>query len=128
MRALCCAYSCSWLLTLGMVLAAPVQAAGDAQAGRAAFNKCASCHQVGPNAKSGFGPHLSAIIGRPAAVAADYNYSDAMKKSGLVWNEKNLTAFIKAPSDTVPGTKMRFWGISNEQQIADMLAYLRSVQ
>ena len=51
-----------------------------------------------------------------------------MKKSGLVWNEKTLTAFIKAPSDTVPGTKMRFWGISNDKQIADMLAYLRSVQ
>ena len=113
---------------LGLALAAPAHAAGDALAGRAAFNKCASCHQVGPNAKSGFGPHLSAIIGRPAAAAKDYTYSDAMKKSGLVWNEKTLTAFIKAPTDTVPGTKMRFWGISNEQQIADMLAYLRSVQ
>ena len=120
-----------WMLMLLMVPAVPAYAAGaagDAVAGRAAFNKCASCHQVGPNAKSGFGPHLSAIIGRPAAAAKDYNYSDAMKKSGLVWNEKNLIAFIKAPSDTVPGTKMRFWGISNEQQIADMLAYLRSVQ
>ena len=117
-----------WMLMLFMVSAGPVYAAGDAVAGRAAFNKCASCHQVGPNAKSGFGPHLSAIIGRPAAAAKDYNYSDAMKKSGLVWNEKNLIAFIKAPSVTVPGTKMRFWGISNEQQIADMLAYLRSVQ
>lgn len=117
-----------WTLMLGLALAAPAHAAGDALAGRAAFNKCASCHQVGPNAKSGFGPHLSAIIGRPAAAAKDYTYSDAMKKSGLVWNEKTLTAFIKAPTDTVPGTKMRFWGISNEQQIADMLAYLRSVQ
>jgi cytochrome c len=105
-----------------------VAAAGDAVAGKAAFNKCASCHQVGPNAKSGFGPHLSAIIGRPAAAANGYNYSEAMKKSGLVWNEKNLTAFIKSPSDTVPGTKMRFWGISDEKQIANMLAYLRSEQ
>ena len=116
------------MVVLGLALAAPAHAAGDAAAGRAAFNKCASCHQVGPNAKSGFGPHLTAIIGRPAAAAKDYNYSDAMKKSGLVWNEKNLTAFIKSPSDTVPGTKMRFWGISNEKQIADMLAYLRSMQ
>ena len=116
------------MVVLGLALAAPAHAAGDAAAGRAAFNKCASCHQVGPNAKSGFGPHLTAIIGRPAAAAKDYNYSDAMKKSGLVWNEKTLTAFIKSPSDTVPGTKMRFWGISNEKQIADMLAYLRSMQ
>ena len=117
---------------LGLALSAPAFAAGpvsgDAVAGRAAFNKCASCHQVGPNAKSGFGPHLTAIIGRPAAAAKDYTYSEPMKKSGLVWNEKTLTAFIKSPSDMVPGTKMRFWGISNEKQIADMLAYLRSVQ
>ena len=117
-----------WMLVFLIASVAPVHAAGDAVAGRAAFNKCASCHQVGPNAKSGFGPHLSAIIGRPAAAAKDYTYSDAMKKSGLVWDEKTLTAFIKAPSDTVPGTKMRFWGISNDKQIADMLAYLRSVQ
>ena len=123
-----CSYAGSLLLTMGFVLASPAYADGDAVAGRAAFNKCASCHAVGPGAKSGFGPHLSAIIGRPAAAAKDYNYSDAMKKSGLVWNEKNLTAFIKAPSDTVPGTKMRFWGIGNEKQIADILAYLRSVQ
>lgn len=113
-------------LSAAAITAAPVT--GDAVAGRAAFNKCASCHQVGPNAKSGFGPHLTAIIGRPAAAAKDYTYSEAMKKSGLVWNEKNLTAFIKSPTDTVPGTKMRFWGIGNEKQIADMLAYLRSVQ
>ena len=119
-----------WIGFLGAALAGPLYAAdvaaGDVLAGKAAFNKCASCHQVGPGAKSGFGPHLTAIIGRPAAAAKDYTYSDAMKKSGLVWNEKNLTAFIKSPSDTVPGTKMRFWGISNEKQIADILAYLRS--
>ena len=103
-------------------------AAGDVSAGQAAFNKCASCHQVGANAKSGFGPQLTAIIGRKAGAAKDYNYSEAMKKSGLVWDEKTLTTFIKSPSDTVPGTKMRFWGISDEKQLADLVAYLRSLQ
>ena len=102
--------------------------AGDAKAGMASFNKCASCHQVGPNAKSGFGPHLTGILGRPAAAAKDYNYSDAMKKSGIVWSDKSMVAFLKSPSDVVPGTKMRFWGISDEKQLADLVAYLRSVQ
>lgn len=115
---------------LALVLAAAgfAHAAGDAAAGKAAFSKCASCHNVGANAKSGFGPQLSGIIGRPAAAAKDYSYSDAMAKSGLVWNEKTLSAFMKSPSDTVPGTKMRFWGISDDKQIANLLAYLRSVQ
>jgi cytochrome c len=51
-----------------------------------------------------------------------------MKNSGIVWTEKNLTAFLKGPSDVVPGTKMRFWGISDEKQIANLLAYLRTFQ
>lgn len=111
-----------------LALSAPAQAAGDVAAGKAAFSKCASCHQVGPNARSGFGPHLTAILGRPAAAAKDYNYSEAMKKSGIVWNDQNMAAFLKSPSDVVPGTKMRFWGISDPQQIANLLAYMRSQQ
>lgn len=117
-------------LTLGG-LAAPSQAAGakpsgNAVAGKAAFNKCASCHQVGPSARGGFGPQLNGIVGRRAA-ATDYAYSAAMKKSNIVWNEAALAAFLKAPSDVVPDTKMRFWGIGNEQQLADLLAYLRTL-
>jgi cytochrome c len=115
------------MLCSGLAEAANVTA-GNAAAGKSGFNKCASCHQVGPAARSGFGPQLTAIIGRPAAAAKDYAYSEAMKKSGIVWSDKTLAAFLKSPNDVVPGTKMRFWGISDEQQIADLLAYLRSVQ
>ena len=117
-----------FLLALLMSVGGAAFAAGDVKAGMAGFTKCASCHQVGPNAKSGFGPQLTGIIGRPAAAAKDYNYSEAMKKSGIVWSDKLLVAFMKSPTDVVPGTKMRFWGISNENQLADLLAYLKSVQ
>ena len=58
----------------------------------------------------------------------DYKYSAAMKNLGIVWSEKTLTAFIKSPSDVVPGTKMRFYGISDEKKIANLLAYLRTTQ
>jgi cytochrome c len=51
-----------------------------------------------------------------------------MKDSGIVWSEKTLSAFLEAPSKVVPGTKMRFWGMSNERQIDDLLTYLRSYQ
>lgn len=115
-------------MVLALVLAVtawPAQAAGDAEAGRRGFAKCASCHQVGPSARAGFGPQLNGIIGRQAGATADYNYSAAMKNSGIVWTEDRLAAFLKSPDEVVPGNKMRFFGIRSEQQVADLLAYLR---
>jgi len=112
--------------SLALISLAPaVHAAGDAEAGKAAFSKCASCHQVGPAARAGFGPQLNGIVGRPAASTPDYKYSPALKSSGIIWSEKNLGAFLKDPSELVPGTKMRFYGIGDEKQIANLLAYLR---
>ena len=105
-------------------------AAGDAVAGKALFLSltCASCHAVGPGARSGFGPQLNGIFGRTAGSALDYQerYSAAMKKSGIVWSEQSLTKFINSPSKVVPGTKMSFWGISDEKKVANLLAYMRS--
>lgn len=103
-------------------------AAGNIEAGRAAFAKCASCHQVGPSARGGFGPQLNNIVGRTAGSTADFNYSSAMKKSGIVWSDQTLAAFLKAPNDVVPGNKMRFYGIGDAQQISDLLAYLHSLR
>lgn len=97
---------------------------GNAKAGEAAFRKCASCHQVGRYAQAGYGPQLNGIVGRKAASTPDFKYSEAMKKSGIVWTEQNLAAYLRAPHDMVPGTSMRFWGISDDQQIADLLAYM----
>lgn len=117
------------LLALALGVQAPLSCvAADIEAGKAAFAKCASCHQVGPSARGGFGPQLNAIFGRRAGATADYSYSPAMKNSSIVWSEKTLAAFLNAPGAVVPGTKMRFWGISNEKQIADLLAYLRTYQ
>ncbi|MFZ6772750.1 c-type cytochrome [Undibacterium sp. SXout7W] len=101
---------------------------GNADTGQIAFRKCASCHQTGPSARGGFGPQLNGIIGRVAGSTTDYSYSTEMKNSRIIWTEKNLAAFLKSPSDVVPGTKMRFYGISDEQQIANLLAYLRGVR
>jgi cytochrome c len=118
------AFACACQLPFGCA------AAGDAVAGKALFASlgCASCHAVGPDARSGFGPQLNGIVGRAAGAAPDYQaaYSVAMKKSGIVWSDQTLTKFLNGPSDLVPGTKMRYWGISNEQKIANLLAYLRT--
>lgn len=115
------------LLALTLSLSATMaHAAGDVVAGKRVFAKCANCHQVGPSARGNFGPQLNGIVGRTAGTTTDYKYSPAMKASGIVWTEKNLRAFIKSTHDVVPGNKMRFFGISDEKQVTDLLAYLQT--
>lgn len=100
----------------------------DAATGQRVFQQCASCHQVGPNAHGGFGPQLNGLFGRRAGSTPDYAYSEAMKNAGIVWNEQTLAAFLRDPGKVVPGTKMRFWGIGDANQILALQAYLRSYQ
>ncbi|MTV37274.1 c-type cytochrome [Duganella radicis] len=109
-----------------LLLAGQAVAAGDPKNGAFLFRRCASCHAVGPYASAGYGPQLNGIVGRKAASTKDYKYSEAMKKSGLTWDEKTLAAYLRAPHDVVPGTSMRFWGIKDEQQVADLLSYLKT--
>jgi len=116
-------------LLILLLASAPVTAgAADPVNGQRLFaSRCASCHSVGPSARAGFGPQLNAVFGRRAGSTPDFRYSPAMAKSGIVWNDKTLTAFLDAPGDLVPGTKMRFWGMSDTKQVGDLLAYLRTL-
>lgn len=100
---------------------------GDSAAGKVAFAACAGCHQVGPSARNAFGPQLNGILGRRAGDQPGYSYSDAMRKSQVIWSEPSLAAFIKRPEQVVPGTRMRFsgWGY-DERRLADLFAYLRT--
>lgn len=118
------------LLTLALILTTgPALAAGDAEAGGKLFSKtCGVCHSIGEGARGGFGPQLNGIIGRPAGTTTDYQYSDAMKNSGVVWTRDKLAAYIEAPKKVVSGTRMIFWGISDPQKIEDILAYLETFQ
>ena len=118
------------LLTLALaIVAAPAFATGDAEAGGKLFTKtCGGCHSIGEGARGGFGPQLNGIIGRPAGTTPDYQYSDAMKNSGVVWTRDKLTAYIEDPKSVVSGTRMIFWGISDPQKIENILAYLDTFQ
>jgi cytochrome c len=100
----------------------------DAATGARVFTQCASCHQVGISARAAFGPQLNALFGRRAGATPDYAYSDAMKTSGIVWDKRSLAAFLHDPKKAVPGTKMRFWGISDDNEMKALLAYLRTFQ
>ena len=114
--------------SVAFVGAIPALAEGDAVAGKAVFNQCKACHQVGPEAKNGVGPVLNGIVGRKAGEYPGYNYSDANKNSGLTWDEATLRAYLPDPKAKVPGTKMIFPGIKREKQLDDLMAYLMGIK
>ena len=99
--------------------------AQDVEKGQTAFKKCLSCHSIGPGAKNKIGPELNGLDGRKAGSGPDFNYSDANKNSGIVWSEANFKEYIKDPRAKVPGTKMIFAGIKNEQEVNDLWAYIK---
>lgn len=115
------------ILTAAVVLAAMAQAAQaqDVAAGEQSFKKCLPCHAIGEGAKNKVGPELNGVDGRHSGTAADYNYSDANKNSGITWNEATFKEYIKDPRAKIAGTKMIFAGIKNEKEVGDLWAYLK---
>ncbi|MEX0502111.1 cytochrome c family protein [Alphaproteobacteria bacterium LSUCC0719] len=111
---------------LGCVLfvAAPAQA-GDVEAGAKVFKKCKACHYVDQE-KNKTGPHLVNIIGRAAGSIEGYKYSKAMAGSGIVWDEATLTEYLRAPKKYVKGTKMAFRGLQKDDDLANIIAYLKA--
>ncbi len=110
--------------------AAAAPAAGDPKAGKKVFNKCKACH-FADKEKNKVGPYLKGVVGRPAAAVEGFKYSEAMKQKGaegLVWTEENLAQYLKAPKKFVPGNKMAFAGLKKDKDIADVIAYLKSLQ
>ena len=112
------------VLCFGLVTGGDAMA-GDVVKGQKLFKRCKACHYV-DREKHKTGPHLVAVIGRAAGSLDDYKYSKAMKASGLVWDEKTLAAYLKAPKKFVKGTKMAFAGLKKDMDIADIIAYLKA--
>ena len=106
---------------LGAATAAPLT--GDAARGEKLYEQCRGCHAykgtlVGP-------PHCG-VYGRRAGSVEGFAYSDAMKKSGVVWDEKTLDAYLKAPQSVIPGVAMLAPPVDNAQDRADIIAYLKA--
>lgn len=99
--------------------------AQDLAAGEASFKKCSACHDVGEKAKNKVGPLLNGLDGRKSGTVEGYNYSDANKKSGIVWNEAQFLSYIKDPKAKIPATKMVFAGIKNEAEAKALWAFLK---
>jgi cytochrome c len=99
--------------------------AQDAAGGEKVFAKCKVCHQIGEGAKNLVGPVLNGVVGRKAGTYPDYHYSDANKNSGITWDDATLKEYLKGPQKMVPGTKMVFPGLSSDEDIANVIAYLK---
>ena len=98
-------------------------AAGDPAAGEAVYSRCLGCHSL---AQHRTGPKHCGLFGRRAGSSPGYGeYSAAMKRSRLVWNEKTLDRFLADPLKTVPGTRMTYAGVKEAKERADLIAYLK---
>lgn len=100
------------------------ETAGDPNAGKTIFLQCAACHSLEPD-ENKTGPSLAGLFGRKAGTVEDFNYSDANKSSGIVWDEDVLRKYLPDPQKLVPGTKMAFLGLKDPKQVEDVIAYLK---
>jgi cytochrome c len=102
------------------------RAEGDPEMGKRQFGACLACHTVEAGGPNRIGPNLHGILGKKAGTnTPDFAYSDALKNSGIVWNDENLIAWIKKPSALIQGSKMTFIGLPKEEAQENVLAYLK---
>lgn len=113
------------MLWTGVQAAAAEALTGDPETGKKVFKLCMACHSVEPG-QNRLGPTLHNVIGREAGSIENFNYSKAHKESGIVWTPETLDPYLKNPAKYIPNNRMAFVGIKNDQQRADLIAYLAS--
>lgn len=116
------------------VAAADTAAATDAALvaeGEKVFRKCKACHQVGEGAANRVGPHLNDVVGRQIAAVDGFSYSPAFEQKaedGFAWTEETLAAYLKDPRGYIEGNRMAFAGLTNDDEISAVIAYLKSFE
>jgi len=111
-------------------LAEDAAPAGDAVKGIDVFKKCMACHDAVGD-KNKVGPNLAGVVGRTAGTLESFaaKYSQPMKDAGaggLVWDEANIAEYLKDPKGKIPGNKMAFAGLKKDDEIANVIAYLKA--
>ncbi|UTW54207.1 cytochrome c family protein [Kordiimonas sp. SCSIO 12610] len=104
-----------------------ISSEGDEAKGKRVFNRCKACHNLTASPRTRVGPNLDNVFGRKAGTSETYKrYSKALKEADFVWTEEKLNEWLIGPRTFLPGNKMAFAGLKNEQQRKDLIAYLRS--
>ena len=116
-------------MVFSLAVTALPAAAQDAAAGQRVFNQCRACHTINAGGRSMVGPNLHGVVGREAGSVSGFRYSRPMQEKheqDFVWTEENLRAYIRDPKAVVPGGSMSYPGLRNDQQLNDLIAYLKS--
>jgi cytochrome c len=109
-------------LIISLLAVASNAAGGDAERGRSLYqSRCTACHSIEYN---GVGSAHQGVYGRKAGSAPDYAYSEALKRSDVVWNDGTLNKWLTNPEKFIPGQKMGF-SVPNAKERADLIAYLK---
>jgi cytochrome c len=103
------------------------EATASAAAPPAAFLQCRSCHAVQPG-QHGVGPSLFGVHGKKAGELAGYTFTDAMKNSGLTWDDATLDTWLASPAKLVPGTKMVYAGQADAAKRKEIIDYLKTLK
>ncbi len=114
----------------GLMLAGGSQAqAADAAAGEGVFKRvCATCHNPTAEGPRKLGPTLAGLVGRKSGSVEGFRYSKANAESGIVWTPDKLDPYLKNPREVVPGTTMAYAGLRNDDERANLIAYLATLK
>ena len=118
MKTICC------LFTVAACLSSPfVHARGDANNGKLLYaSRCIACHSIDASLA---GPAHRGVFGRKAGSVIDFDYSPALKKSRVIWNEKTLDKWLANPEKAIPGQKMNY-SVADAGERGDLIAYLKT--
>ncbi|HYD88300.1 MAG TPA: cytochrome c family protein [Vitreimonas sp.] len=94
------------------------------EAGRRVFAQCRSCHTINAGGQHRVGPNLHGVFGREIGTAAGFNYSQAVQNADFAWDAAQLDHWLANPQTFLPGNRMAFAGVRDEEQRRDVIAYL----
>ena len=116
------------VLGVGALVGAAAQAA-DAAAGETVFKRvCSVCHNPTVEGPRKLGPTLHGVVGRKSGSIEGFRYSKANSEANIVWTAEKLDPYLKNPREVVPGTTMAYAGLRNDEERANLIAYLATLK